>query len=103
MNRSTVVDEINSLREIGYTADFAVTPGGQLRCDRCSHAIRPEDTIIESTARFEGASNPDDQAIVFGVRCAVCGLGGVIVAAYGPTASAEEAVVLTSLPTPPRP
>jgi len=100
VNRPTVVDEINALREAGYTADFGVTRDAQLRCDPCGHTIRPEDAVIESTARFEGASNPDDQAIVFGLRCAVCGLRGVLVAAYGPTASAEEAAVVTSLPTP---
>jgi hypothetical protein len=57
--------------------------------------------VIESTARFEGASNPDDQAVVFGLHCDGCGVRGVLVTAYGPTATAEEAAVITALSSPP--
>jgi len=103
VNRPTVVEEINSLRQRGYTADFRVTNDGQLRCDPCGHSVEPKDAVIESTARFEGASNPDDQAIVFGLHCETCGLRGVLVAAYGPTATAQEATVLTTLTAQRRP
>ena len=97
----TVVEEIESLRTRGYTADFSVTSDGRLRCDTCSHTHDPSDAAIESTARFEGASNPDDQAGVYGLRCDACRVRGVLVAAYGPTATAEEAAVVTAL-SPPR-
>jgi hypothetical protein len=97
MGDPTVVEEIATLRTRGYTADFRVTHDGQLRCDTCGHTHSPSGVVIESTARFEGASNPDDQAIVFGLRCTACGLRGILVAAYGPTASAAEAAVLTAL------
>lgn len=103
MNRPTVVDEIATLRAAGYEADFSVTSGGQLRCATSAHTLQPAAAVIESTARFEGASNPDDQAVVFGLRCRECGVRGVLVTAYGPTASSEEAAVITalaSLPTP---
>jgi hypothetical protein len=98
MAMPTVVEEIEALRRRGYTADLSVTKDGQLRCDTCGHLLRPEDAVVESTARFEGASNPDDQAIVFGLRCEGCGVSGVLVAAYGPTATPEEAAVVTALP-----
>ena len=98
----TVVDAIESLRASGYTVDFRITADAQLACDRCGHVHRADEVEIETTARFEGASNPDDQAVVFGVRCGGCGVRGVLVAAYGPTASAEEAAVVTAL-RPPRP
>jgi hypothetical protein len=65
--------------------------------DTCGHTHLPSDVVIEGTARFEGASNPDDQAIVFGLRCTACGLRVILVAAYGPTASAAEPAVLTAL------
>ena len=95
----TVVEEIAALRDRGYNADYSVTTDGRLRC--LNGHIHPSIAVIESTARFEGASNPDDQAIVFGIRCATCDLRGVLVAAYGPTASAEEAAVVTALAWPP--
>lgn len=97
----TVVAEIQELRTRGYTADFSVTSDGQLRCDTCSHTITPGEAVIESTARFEGSSNPDDQAIVFGLHCEGCGIRGVLITAYGPTATAAEAAVLTGLSLPP--
>ena len=99
----TVVEEIAALRARGYTADFSVTHDGQLRCDPCGHPHRPRQAVIESTARFEGASNPDDEAVVFGLRCDTCGIRGILVAAYGPTATAEEAAVVTALSPPRRP
>jgi hypothetical protein len=99
MTYRTLVEEVDALRSRGYTADFSVTPDGLLRCDTCTCTLRPEEAVIEETARFEGPSNPDDQAIVFGLRCDGCGVRGVLVTAYGPTATAAEAAVLTALPT----
>jgi len=93
----TVVEEIEALRSRGYTADFSVTGDGRLRCVTCGRTHLPSDAVIESTARFEGVSNPDDQAVVYGLRCGECGVRGVLVAAYGPTATAEEAAVVTAL------
>jgi hypothetical protein len=93
----TVAEEIDALRARGFSADFSVTRDGHLRCNTCGHIHRPTDITVESTARFEGASNPDDQAIVFGLRCNECDVRGVLVTAYGPTATAEEAAVMTAL------
>ncbi len=101
MSPPSVVEEIQELRARGYIADFRVTNDGHLRCDACDHTFPPGQAVIESTARFEGASNPDDQAMVLGLRCDGCGVRGVLVTAYGPTASAEEAAVLTTLSSPP--
>lgn len=100
MEAPTVVEEIEALRARGFTADFSVTADGKLRCDACGHTHDPSDAVIESTARFEGESNPDDQAVVFGLRCGGCGVRGVLVAAYGPTATAQEAAVVTALSLP---
>lgn len=97
MNGPSLVDEIGALRARGFTADFGVGPDGRLRCNTCGHLHEPSDVVIESTARFEGASNPDDQAIVFGLRCTACDVRGVLVTAYGPTATAEEAAIVTAL------
>jgi hypothetical protein len=97
MHVPTLVEELARLRGRGYDADFSVTPDGQLRCDTCRHVLPAGDAIVETTARFEGASNPDDQAVVFGLRCDDCRVRGVLIAAYGPTATAEEAAVIAAL------
>ena len=98
MGDPSVVEEIAALRARGYTTDLGVTGDGLLRSETCDHTHRPQDAVVESTARFEGASNPDDQAVVFGLRFGTCGVRGVMVAAYGPTATAAEASVMTGLP-----
>ena len=98
MSDPTVVEEIATLRGRGYVADFRITIDGQLYCDTCGHVLQASAAVIESTARFEGASNPDDQAVVFGLWA---GVRGVLVAAYGPTATGAEAAVVTALSHPP--
>lgn len=97
MTEPTVTEEVARLRAEGYTADFAVTDDAQLRCGTCGHSHPASDAIIESTARFEGESDPADEAVVYGLRCRSCACQGVLVAAYGPTATAEEAAVVTTL------
>jgi hypothetical protein len=96
----TVVEEIAALRARGYLADFSVTAEGRLRCDTCRHTIEASGAVVESIARFEGASDPDDQAAVLGLLCAACDVRGVLVTAYGPTATAEEATVVVALSLP---
>lgn len=98
MTWPTLVEELAALRADGYTADFSVTSEASLRCTSCGHSHPANRATIESIARFEGQSNPDDQSIVFGLRCEHCGLRGVLVTAYGPTASEQEAEVILALP-----
>lgn len=93
---TTLVEALDGLRARGYAADFSVTRDSHLRC-ACGHTVEPADAEVEETHRFEGPSNPDDQAILFGIHCRACDVRGVLVTAYGPTASAEEAAVLRAL------
>jgi hypothetical protein len=93
----TVTDAIASLRARGFVVDFGVAPPGLVRCGACEHLHVPDDLVVEVTLRIEGVSDPDDQAAVFGLICERCQIRGVLVVAYGPSASAEEAAVLTSL------
>jgi hypothetical protein len=62
--------------------------------------VPPEESIVMATYRFEGASDPDDEAILLALIHAPTGRAGALDAAFGPTGSAEEAAVLTGLPRP---
>lgn len=53
--------------------------------------------------RLEGASDPDDMAVVVAVTCPQCSVGSALVLSYGPTASGIEADVLRALPDAPAP
>ncbi|MCU1376455.1 MAG: hypothetical protein JWO68_3741 [Actinomycetia bacterium] len=84
----TVTDALRLLHDDGYTEDFNITDQ-LLSCSACQVPHEPVVGIIERQYRFEGASDPDDEAVVFGVRCPACGARGVVVSAFGPGADPE--------------
>lgn len=92
----TLTDAVRSLVASGYEADYRIEDG-RLNCTTCGHSHDAEGAVVERMYRFEGMSNPDDQSIVLGLRCPVCGLRGVLVSGYGPSADPEELDVLTIL------
>jgi hypothetical protein len=94
---ATVTEAVADLEAEGYTTDVSVAPGGVLRCGRCGTLHDPAATQIDRTARFEGDSDPGDEAIVFGITCTDCGAKGTLVSAYGASVGVDEAAVLTAL------
>jgi len=93
----TLVDAIAALRGDGFDHDFSVAADAFLLCSECGGTHPATEALIEATSRFEGESDPGDEAVLFGLRCLHCGVLGVLVAAYGPAATAEEADVVTAL------
>lgn len=84
----TVTDALRILAADGYTADFNLADGA-LHCPAC-HGEHPlQHAVAERVYRFEGPSDPADEAIVLGVRCQRCGALGSIVSAFGPDADPE--------------
>ena len=96
---ATVTDAVSDLQADGYTVDFSVAPGGLLRCNQCDSLHDPADAKVDRIARFEGESDPGDEAIVFGLTCGDCGLKGTLVSAYGASVGRDEATVVTGLTT----
>jgi hypothetical protein len=83
---TTVLDAVRLLEQDGYTANTVVLTDGTIRCGACAQTHTVAGALVDRVYRFEGASDPDDEAIVLGVRCPQCGENGVIVSAFGPTA-----------------
>lgn len=92
----TMVEAIDRLRKAGYVLNLSPEAGGMLRCGECSEVVDARSTTVTETVRFEGASNPDDQAILTAVICP-SGHMGLFSAAYGPAAASEEEDVLRAL------
>jgi hypothetical protein len=67
-------------------------------CDRSSPADRFE---VHALHRLEGASDPEEMAVVVAVTCPLCSVGSTLVLTYGPTAAGVDADVLAALPDPP--
>jgi hypothetical protein len=84
----TVTDAVRFLETAGYRSDVTVE-GPRVRCAACGTAYVPTDLVVSHTFRFEGETDPADEAIVLGVDIPSCGAKGIIVSAYGPDADPE--------------
>ena len=85
----TVSEAVVMLEAEGYTSPF-VQSGGDLVCGTCGACSPFESLVVDRFFRFEGPSDPADEAIVLGVHCSVCGARGIIVSAFGPDADPDE-------------
>jgi len=80
----TVSEAINDLKERGYTLDFNLQKD-KLVCDILPLTLQPDEFEITESYRFEGDSNPDDEAIVYAIE-SKHGHKGVLVNGFGPSA-----------------
>lgn len=72
---ATVVDAINLLRNKGFTEDFNLEDN----CIVCGHSRFIDDEFdVEEIYRYEGMSDPGDEATVYGIA-SKSGLRGVLV------------------------
>ncbi|MBK5243939.1 MAG: hypothetical protein JJE18_02750 [Eubacteriaceae bacterium] len=79
---TTLSEVTNLLQEKGYSADFNLRPN-YLECGGNSLKLFPGEFIVDKHYRFEGASNPDDEAIVFAISSPKYNLKGVLINGYG--------------------
>ena len=87
---------IARLRAAGYATDLFVEPGGALRCRECGETLAASSMTVDEIVRFEGDSNPDDEAILFAITTPL-GHRGLFAAAYGSGMTADEVDVLRAL------
>lgn len=96
----TLADVLDGFAEAGYPSSFTAVSGG-VRCGGFGHRHPVTEISVDAVERFEGVSDPDDEAIVVALTCPACGTRGALVAAFGPSAGPEEAELLRALPAPP--
>lgn len=92
----TVLDALHALAAEGFDASFLMRDG-QLRCQACGADHEVTTAEVVRVFRYEGASDPDEEAVVYGLRCPICGAGGALVSSYGPGADPELADHLVML------
>lgn len=96
----SVSDLILAYEADGYSHNLMALGGGAVRCTTCGLIGPASAGHIQAFRRFEGASDPDDMSMVIevlrttpgGARCA-----GVLVVAFGPTASPEDREAFAAL------
>jgi len=77
----TVVEAVKGLKQRGYSIDFNLEPGS-LVCHQTPLSLSPADFEITEFYRFEGNSDPDDEAVVYAIESAN-GQKGLLVTGYG--------------------
>jgi len=85
---NTLTDRINKATKDGYIANFKVTPQG-LFSEANNKTYMPVDVSIKDFSRFEGQSDPADNAILYIIET-TDGTKGMLVDAYG--AYSDEAI-----------
>ena len=79
---TTVSQVLNDLKLKGYTVDFNLD-GNCLICHSNSLKIHPEDFVVDKHYRFEGMSDPSDEAIVYAISSSKYNMKGTLVNGYG--------------------
>src|SRR5689334_17297469 len=83
-NYESLVDALADLKTRGYEADFATT-ADCLYCSDLDIRLNPEEFNVDEVYRFEGDSNPDDNAVLYAITSAT-GVKGILVDGYGANA-----------------
>ena len=94
----TLSETITGLRQEGYFLDFNIKDD-RLVCDRTRTSFSPLDFEIDKVYRFEGASNPDDQSILYAISSLRIGLKGILVNGYGISADETANELMAKLET----
>ncbi|MDQ6890916.1 MAG: phosphoribosylpyrophosphate synthetase [Bacteroidota bacterium] len=81
-NYDTVSLALNSLKERGFTTDFNIA-FDKIICNETKVCLNPNEFEITGMYRFEGESNPSDEAVIYAVESIDGKMKGTLVNAYG--------------------
>lgn len=82
----TVTEALALLASQGYDIEFQFADGS-FSCGSIECSVG--DVVVERVMRFEGASDPGDEMIVFGLRDPATGARGRFASGFGPAADPE--------------
>ena len=89
-NQRTLSETIADLRNEGYIYDFNIA-------NSFGTVLSPGEFEIDRIHRFEGASNPDDQCILYAISAFNLGIKGILVNGYGISAVDETGELVSKL------
>jgi len=93
---ATVTEAVQLLRDNGYVDDVELQ-GSALACARTDSSCDLASVVVDHTYRFEGDSDPADEAIVLGLRFPASEVRAILVSAFGPDAEPEVAAFFARL------
>ncbi|GHN03028.1 hypothetical protein WSM22_45170 [Cytophagales bacterium WSM2-2] len=80
-NFETLSEAISDLKKRGYVSDFNLHPEW-IECPPMNVKLGPTDFHVDEVHRFEGATDPDDSAVLYAINSGK-GVKGILVDAYG--------------------
>lgn len=92
---TTVTEAINDLKSRGYTVDFNLGFNG-LDSGNNSITARSDKFEITEVYRFEGETDPDDEAVVYAIE-SHDGSKGILVNGYGVSADPRNDEMIKKL------
>ena len=78
----TLSETINALRKEGYTLDFNLKEDCVV-CHKNEHQLLSDEFEIDAVYRFDGLTDPDDEAIVYAISSTKHPIKGILVIGYG--------------------
>ena len=93
---ATVTEVITKLRKDGYVEDFNLQQNC-LQCRDAHYSVFHDEFVIDKVYRFEGESDPGDEATVYAISCPKYGIKGVLVNGAGIYTDAMTDEMLDSL------
>ncbi|MBV8327204.1 hypothetical protein [Chryseobacterium sp.] len=81
-NMTTLSQVMKKLAERGIHREFRMDAHGEMKFENSDRIYQPAELIILKTYRFEGDSNPDDNAVLYVIKDSV-GNQGMIIDSYG--------------------
>ena len=79
---TTVTEVLSNLEKEGYTIDFNLKDNSR-ECHGNYLQMHPDEFLIDRHYRFEGISDPEDEAVVYAISSLRNNLKGVLVNGYG--------------------
>jgi quercetin dioxygenase-like cupin family protein len=94
----TLSETINGLVKLGYSHDFNIQEEC-IVCRQTNITLSPDDFQIDKTYRFEGASDPDYQSILYAISSEKFDLKGLLVNGYGISSDEVSSKLIEKLQT----
>jgi hypothetical protein len=95
----TLSQAVERLASDGYGDQFQVEGEG-LRARDAGRWMPPEELVCDALERFEGASDPDDETILFALRTRDGDVRGTLTTRFGPGIDPAAAEIVQRLPQP---
>ena len=100
LGMETMREALERLERSGFRDSFRASQDGFLAI-QTRRIYPPETLVVDEVVRFEGESDPDDEAVIYALRARDESVRGTLVATYGPSADPISGDLIKRLPANP--